>query len=343
MKNWYVSGLQDGTRVDDVFLVVAKSMGYTHDGSPFMRLKLSDRTGVIDAIKWDVSEDTGYEVSNDQFLKIRGVVTTYNGKQQVKIDSFRPYNDKIDPTDFLPRAERDIEEMLAELMKFVRAVEHPQLKALLDYFFSDQNFLSRYSSAPAAQKIHHAYIGGLLEHSLSVAVLCDFVASHYSGIDKDLLMTGAILHDIGKIEEFCWDKSIRYSDAGHLVGHVVGGATMIGNAIDNIKDFQPLLKLVLIHMILSHHGQKDWGSPKRPKCLESIILHYVEDLDAKVNTFQLAAGKGEPVDEKNLWTERHWVFDRPLFKGLPRSTTDSSSEASFTNDDESDYDPFADE
>lgn len=344
MKNYYVSGLCDGSRIDDIFLIHNKSLGYTQDGSPFVRMRLGDRTGTIDAIKWDASEAACDAISSDEFIRVRGIVTTYNGRLQIKVDTFRPYNDRIDPTDFLPRSEKDIDEMLAEFKKIIDSVEHPQLKALLDHFFKDQEFLSRFSTAPAAQKIHHAYIGGLLEHTLSAAKLCEFGASHFPGVDRDLLITGAVLHDIGKVEEFCWDKSIRYSDNGHLIGHVVIGAQMVKEAADTIEGFHPLLKSVMVHIILSHHGEKEWGAAKRPKVIEAIILHVLEDLDAKVNTFRQAVGKDAPASESDLWTERNWVFDRPLLKGLPSEIMNPSADAQSIDELlEPDYNPFADE
>lgn len=342
MKSLYVSGLCDGTRVDDIFLVCSKSQGYTQDGSPFLRMKLGDRTGTIDAIKWDANEALCNGIANDEFVRIRGIVTTYNGKLQIRMDSIRLYRDKIDPSDFLPRSEKDIDEMIAEILEVVDSIKHPQLRAVLDFFFKDQDFLSRFSTAPAAQKIHHAYVGGLIEHSLAVATMCDIVASRYSNIDRDLIVTGAILHDIGKIEEFYWDWAIRYSDCGHLVGHVVGGMEMIKDAIEHVEGFDPLLKLILMHIILSHHGQKEWGSPKRPKSLEAIILHHIDDLDAKINTFKQAVGSETPEDESSIWTERHWVFERPLFKGMPKPKTSSSNGDESLEDLilEPDFDPF---
>jgi len=344
MKNYYVSNLHDGARIDDIFLIHSKSLAYTQDGSPFIRLKLGDRTGTIDAIKWDVSEAACDGLANDEYIRVRGVVTTYNGRLQIKIDTFRPYKDKVDPADFLPRSEKDIDEMLEEFNKILASVEHPHLKALLDYFFKDQEFLSRFSTAPAAQKIHHAYIGGLLEHSLSVAKLCELAAAHFPGIDRDLLITGAVLHDIGKIEEFCWDKSIKYSDVGHLIGHVVIGAQMVKEAADKIDGFHPLLKSMMVHIILSHHGEKEWGAVKRPKSLEAIVLHILENLDAKVNTFHQAIGKDASANGSELFTEKHWLLGRPLFKGFPSDVLNPNGSQIILDDIlELDYDPFDDD
>ncbi|MDO8684445.1 MAG: HD domain-containing protein [Armatimonadota bacterium] len=318
MKNFYVDNLRDGVRIEDVFLVCNKNVGKTQDGSTFIRLKLSDRTGAIDAIKWDAPDAMCSSLAVDDYVSIRGVVSKYKDKLQIVLEGVRKCCDKVDPADFLPRTPKDIPQMISDLKGIISTVEHPQLRALLNYFFNDEEFVAKFSSAPAAMRIHHAYIGGLLEHSLSVAQMCDMVAGHYPEINRDLLLTAAILHDVGKIDEFCWSRSIHYTDSGHLVGHLVSGAMTVDAAVGKIGDFHPLLRLILTHMILSHHGEKEFGSPKRPKSLESVTLHYVEDLDAKIKTFTEAVNHGDGrVAESDLWTERHWLFDRPLLKGLP--------------------------
>ncbi len=341
MKSIYVSDLKNGTQVDGVFLVSSKKVDCTKGGSPYMRLKLTDRTGTVEAVKWDADESELSSVDNGQFVHIWGVVGSYKESLQVKIDSLRLHTDKVDPADYLPQTERDTHEMLSALRSIVATVEHPQLKALLDYFFTDNKFVSKFSTAPAAQKIHHGYIGGLLEHTLSVAQLCSFAAEHFPGVDRSLLITGAILHDVGKIEEFNWDAIIKYADNGHLIGHVVGGAAMVDKAISTIDDFDPLLRQVVLHIILSHHGQKEYGAPKRPKVLEAIIIHFLEDLDAKVNIFQRVVNSETSKRSSSIWTERDWVFDRPLFKGLP-TAEENTGESRLEVLLDSDYDPFDD-
>lgn len=344
MKNNYVSALSEGVRIDDVFLICNKTLAESRNGSLFIKLQLGDRTGTIEGYKWDASQTLFAQLGNADYVRVLGSVRNYNGKLQIDIESFRAHTHKVDPSDFLPSCPRDSAEMIAEIEKLVESVKHPHLRALLDCFFSNKEFLARFSTAPAAQKIHHAYIGGLLEHSLSAANLCDLVASKYPNIDRDLLITGALLHDIGKVEELSWDKSIKYSDSGHLVGHIVGGAMMVDKAADTIDGFHPLLKLKMTHMILSHHGQKDFGSPKRPKSLESLVLHYMEDLDAKINIFRQALAADEQENELDLWTERHWVFERPLFRGLPKWIMDPLGDGhSPDRSEDADYDPFAEE
>jgi 3'-5' exoribonuclease len=318
MKNAYIENLRDGVRVDDVFLISNKSIGRTQDGSAFVRLKLMDRTGSIDAIKWDAPDALCTGIGVDDYVQVRGVVGKYKDKMQLVLDGVRKHCEKIDPADFLPRCPRDIGQMYGELKEIISTIKEPQLRALMDAFFNNSEFVEKFTSAPAALKIHHAYIGGLLEHSLSVAQLCVMVAGQYPEANRDLLISGAILHDIGKIDEFAWSRSIKYTDCGHLVGHLVSGAMTVDEVIEKIPDFHPLLRMILMHMILSHHGEKEFGSPKRPKSLESLILHRVEDLDAKVKTFVEAVAPNGSHDSE-MWTERHWLLDRPLFRGLPES------------------------
>lgn len=315
MKNCYVDNLRDGVRIEDLFLVTGKSIGRTTDGSPYLKLKLTDRTGTIDAIKWDAPEQVSSCLCVDDYVLARGTINRYKDRLQVVLENVRKHTEKVDPADFLPKCPKDIGQMLADLQSVITTVQNPRLRALLDKFFRDPAFIDKFSAAPAALKVHHAYIGGLLEHSLSVAQLCDLVAGHYPDLNRDLLITGSILHDVGKIDEFAWSKSIRYTDSGHLVGHIVGGAMTLDAAMREIPDFHPMLRMALTHMILSHHGTKEFGSPKRPKSLESMVLHMVEDLDAKVKTISEALA-AESQGTSEMFTEKHWLLERPLMRGL---------------------------
>ncbi len=344
MKNTYVSALKSGDRIDDVFLVHDKSYQEAKNGSMFIRIKLGDRTGSIDAFMWDADEAAFEQIPDDDFVHVRGSVNTFNSRLQVKIESCRPWAQDVDPADFVAPSRHDANAMLSEMRGIIASVRQPQLRALLGHFFDDEEFVTRFSGAPAAKRVHHACIGGLLEHSLSVAKLCEFVASHYSGVDRDMLLTGAILHDIGKTDELSWDKSIRYSDAGHLLGHIVSGAIMVERAMDEIDGFDPTLKLLMTHVIVAHHGEREFGAPTLPQTLETLILHHVEDMDAKVNMFQQALADCDGKDESDRWTEKHWLLGRQLFRGMPASSEEAAGlpiPASPTSDD--DYDPFREE
>ena len=325
MKNFYVDSLRDGAVVDDVFIVTSKILGRTQDGSPFVRFKLSDCTGTVEAIKWDTSESAFASLAVDDFVYVRGAVGTYRERTQLVLESFRRYDQKVDPRDFLPKSPCDPDEMLASLKNIIASVKDPYLAQILEFFFSDEDFLVKFTTAPTAQKIHHAYIGGLLEHTLGVAQGGDAIAPLYKDLNRDLLITGAILHDIGKIEEFSWNKSIRYSDSGHLIGHIVLGCSMVEKAADKVKDMHPLTRLELMHMILSHHGEKEWGSPKRPKSLQAIVLHYLDDLDAKMSMCLQALSENGRGDS-DIWTEKHWVLERPLFRSQPGTLAEESED-----------------
>ena len=218
-----------------------------------------------------------------------------------------------------PAVASDIEEMFSALAAFVEEVESPYLKALLRAFFADEAITALFKKAPAAKGFHHVAVGGLLEHTLSVTRLLSTVVSHYQGINRDLLIAGGILHDIGKIHEFSFDRLIDYSDEGRLIGHIVISLEMVDQKIAAIENFPERLAMELRHLILSHHGMLEFGSPKRPKTLEALIVHYIDDLDAKVNAFQEFI-KGSP-DEESDWTPFHRLFDRFIYKGKDAGNT----------------------
>ncbi|NVM56808.1 MAG: HD domain-containing protein, partial [Desulfobacterales bacterium] len=218
----------------------------------------------------------------------------------------------VDARDFLPATERDVDQMLARLVQISQTVENEHLSRLLVAFFEDKAFVDLFKTAPAAKKMHHAYLGGLLEHTLSIAMLIQAIAGHYKGIDKDLLLTGGILHDIGKVHEFSYETHIDYSDAGRLLNHIVIGVEMLEKKIATLNDFPEELALVLKHMIVSHHGTRDFGSPEPPKTLEAIILNYLDELDAKVTAVRTFM---ETEDPETTWTSYHRVLDRFFFKG----------------------------
>jgi 3'-5' exoribonuclease len=338
LKTCYIADLHDGDTIDDVFLICSKSFSMSQNGTQYARIRLADKSGQIEAMHWDASENAYAGIAIDDHVLVRGQVSSYREKLQIRIDSLRKFNEKIDPADFLPVCPRDRGEMRAEFISLIDTIQHKHLSNLLKVFFADELFLETFCSAPAASRNHHAYIGGLLEHSLSVARFCDSISTQYPAANRDLMVTAALLHDIGKMEELSWTRSIRYTDCGQLLGHIMIGASLVEHAAEKIPDFHPMLKMMLVHMILSHHGELEYGSPKRPKSLEAILLHYADDVDAKVNAFQQAVSATE---ESNPWTERHWMFDRPLFKGLPGSILGSLSKPVPGNaDDDQEIDPF---
>ena len=317
-KNLYISGMKSGEKVSTSFLVSEKNLAYSQKGAPYLNLRLKDKTGELDGKVWeDATELDGYFKKGD-IVHIVGRILSYKNNLQVSVLEVKKTEDEeIDPADYFPTSSRDADDMFAELLVIVEQIQTPCLKDLLLAFFRDEQIVKLFKKAPAAKGFHHVYLGGLLEHTLSVIRLLDLAARHYTGVNRDLLLTGGILHDIGKIYEFQYDRLIDYSDAGRLVGHIVMGVEMLDARIAKIEGFPENLAMELRHLILSHHGTLEYGSPKRPKTLEAMIVHYIDDMDAKVNAFQTFTS-GIPDSESN-WTPFHRLFERYIYKGSSSS------------------------
>jgi len=239
---------------------------------------------------------------------------SFRNSLQLSILSLTPLDDSdVILNDYLPTTRGNIEAMFGDLQSFIDRIENPPLKKLLKAFFDDRETAERFKRAPAAKSLHHIYLGGLLEHTHSVIRLLDQIASHYPGVNRDLLLTGGILHDIGKISEFSYDRLVEYSDEGRLIGHIIIGVEMIDQKIAGIPEFPESLAMELRHLILSHHGILEYGSPKRPKTLEALIVHYVDDLDAKVNSFEQYLNDFR--NEETGWTPFHRFLERYLYRG----------------------------
>lgn len=348
MKKVFVANLREGARIEDVFLVAAKSVASTRAGSPFLRVKLADKTGEIDAIKWEISESEVSRLREDDYVLVHGSVRTYNDSLQVCVDSFTRYGEPVDPADFIASSGRDPKEMMSEFRTLIERVSDPHLRGLLDSFFEDEEFARKFQQAPAAARNHHAYVGGLLEHTINVLKTCAALIDLYPQANRDLVITGAALHDVGKVDEFVWSGSIKYSEEGNLIGHVVGGAMMVRQAIGAMDGFDPMMALTLQHMILAHHGRLEHGSPKLPQCFEALLLHHADDLDAQVSMFEKAIQESDEAGSGGLFTKRHHLLDRPIFKGLERAAALNGSDGGDGEVDfelfavDSDSDPFAD-
>ena len=349
MKNNYARDLREGMRVEDVFLVTSKSVMMTREGKPYLKLRLADRTGQIDAVKWAATEPEIARFSESDYILVHGTVRTYNDSLQLTLESVQKWGQEVDPADFIRISESDPQEMMAELMDILSSVTNADLARLIIKIFSDEEIARRFCQAPAAKKLHHACIGGLVEHTLNVVKICSAFAKLYPAIDRDLLLTAAALHDIGKIEEYTWSKAIDFSESGHFVGHIVAGAIMVKEAVNSLDGFDQLTSLALQHAIIAHHGMKEWGSPKRPKSIEAVMLHSADDLDAKVAMFNQAIEDSDNSGESGLFTKRHFHLDRPIFKGQPRQALSEQEQSDEDDSDldllavDSDYDPFADE
>ncbi len=350
MKHHFVSELREGARVEDVFLVLYKSVLHTKTGQAYIKMQLADRTGSIDAVKWNATPNELDGLAEKGFVLVRGMVGEYNGQPQLSVESIRRYSEKPDPADFLATTERNIDEMWNELREILSKITNPNLVKLLALFFDDTAIAKQFREAPAASKVHHAYIGGLLEHTLGVVKACAALADLYPDANRDILLTAAVLHDIGKIEEFDWSLAIKYSDAGQFVGHVVGGTMMVKQAASRIEGFDPILNLAIQHAILAHHGKHEYGSPQEPKSIEAMIVHTADELDANIAMLRNAINESNRDGSEDLFTKRHFWLNRHIFKGLPTSDEPSGpstpSELLFDADSltvDADYDPFAED
>ncbi len=315
MGKIFVQDLKAGEPVVSYFLVTGKQERQKKTGESFLSLTLGDRTGQVPAVLWDAPEREDGGIAPGRIVKVQGTVGSYQGETQLVIQRIRPVEDgEVSLEDFFPRSARDVGEMVAFLRDTVSSFRNPHLRALLQEMLTDEEFLRDFSTAPGAKGMHHVFLGGLLEHTVSIVTICRFLADHYPGVDRDMLLTSAILHDVGKVRELSWEGAFDYTDRGRLLGHITLGTLLVEERIRRLPDFPPATADELLHNILSHHGEYEWGSPKRPKTLEALILHHVENLDGKVNNFQAFALSHRDPDRPG-WTTFHKSLDRYLYLG----------------------------
>jgi 3'-5' exoribonuclease len=313
MDRTFINEIRENDLVEGVFWVKEKAMPFTRTGTPYLRVRLSDRTGEIEGRIWDGVEEFADLFEREDFIRIKAQATSYQDQVQLNIKSLtKAERGEVELEDFLPASEKDPEEMLAELIGIAQGIENKHLKELVMAFLQDEEFTTPFKRAPGAKRLHHAFLGGLLEHTLSVVRLIEEIKGHYAGINHDLLLTGGILHDIGKVHELSYDIAFDYTDEGRLVGHIVMGTQMVEERISQIEGFPKELAMLMKHLMISHHGQYEWGSPKRPKTLEANILYYLDDLDAKVSGIKEFMDRSE---EGARWTDFHRMFDRFFYKG----------------------------
>jgi 3'-5' exoribonuclease len=300
--------------VESTLLVVRKELRQGGRAGQFLDLTLCDSTGRIPARVWDNAPAMADRFGVGDVVRVSGMAETYRNELQLRVGEIDPLApEQADPSDYLPRSRTDLKALEARLAEVVKSIENVYLRELLAGLFRDAEFRRRFRTAPGAKVLHHAYIGGLLEHTAEVVALCEKVAEVFPELDRDLLLTAAILHDVGKTEELTWETAFDYSDKGQLLGHLVLGERIMREKADQIEGFPEDLKLLLSHTILSHHGTAEFGSPKLPMTAEAIALHHAEDLGAKVNMF---LGQIETAKEQGRrWTERHFLLGRSLYVG----------------------------
>ncbi len=282
-----------------------------------MSMELTDRSGTISAVMFGLRASDRL-VQAGSVVRVLGTVTSFRGRRRISVDRLE-IEHGADPADLVASGLRDTDELLGFLESLIEEVHHPGLRAVLDRVFGDAAFMERFSRCPAAQTHHHAYVGGLLEHTVSVAAMCQAVGQGYDAIDADLLLAAALLHDVGKVDELSFETAIEYTDEGRLIGHVVLGERRVATATAGLESVLPrTVALRLSHVLLSHHGELEWGSPKRPCTLEALVLHHVDNLDAKIAGFLTAVTGASGLEER--WTDADNLFRRPLF--VPRPVED---------------------
>ena len=313
MAKQFVVDIKDRDNIHAVFLVKDKIMAMAKNGKPYMNLRFMDKSGEIEGKVWDNTDVLDKLFAKDDFVQIRGKASVYMNKMQVVVAEIAKVpEEQVNLADFLPESPRNNAEMRQELQDVVAALTNPYLRGLMDSFLADEPFMALYCMAPAAKGMHHVYLGGLLEHSLALVKLVKSIVPLYGGINQDLLTVGALLHDVGKVHEMSYERSFDYTDIGKLLGHITIGVELVEERIRQVEGFPRELGILLKHMLLSHHGQYEYGSPKRPKTIEAPILNYLDDMDSKINGIRAHIAKENASTSR--WTAYHRLYDRYFFK-----------------------------
>lgn len=313
-KAIYIRDIQPANRIEETFLVTEKNLVLSQKGSLYLSLRLRDKTGEIEGRVWDRAAEISRLFQKGDVVLVRSRAVRYRESTQLTITDIETADPAdIEMADYVSASRWNVEEMFQALAGFTAGVENPFLKKLLDSILNDDELAALIRKAPAAKGMHHFYMGGLLEHTLSVTRILDHLSGHYDGVNRDLLITGGMLHDIGKIYELSSEGMIEYTDEGRLIGHIVLGLELVNRKISLIPDFPEQLAMELRHVLISHHGAVEYGSPKRPKTVEALMVYFVDDLDAKVNAFQESISGAS--DEESSWTPYHRLFDRYIYKG----------------------------
>ncbi|WP_348268549.1 OB-fold nucleic acid binding domain-containing protein [Edaphobacter paludis] len=316
MKDFFIADAAkfDNVMVTSYFALSSLSVREKKQGGQYLALTLTDKTGTMEARMWDEVADALASCSEGCYVKVQGQVSKYQGKFQITLQKMRnAAESEVDPADYLPATRFDVDEMWAELRGYVSQFTNADLKRLVFSFLDDEAIAAAYRSAPAAKRLHHAWLGGLLEHVVTLVRVCLATAPFYAEVDPDLLVTGAILHDIGKTRELHWQKSFGYTLEGQLIGHISIAQGMLVEKVKELAPFPEKLRVLVEHMILSHHGKYEFGSPKLPMTPEALLLNVLDDLEAKMqvlrNEFAAATASGRSSEEMTEWVRS---MDRPL-------------------------------
>ena len=311
----YIEELREGERIGEVYLCKHKQTATTKAGKPYDSLILQDKTGTLDAKIWDVGSSGIEEFDKLDYIYVVGDVTSFQGALQLNVKRVKKMSETdVNPSDYLPVSEYNIEEMYQKLLAYIAQMKHPYLKQLAESFFADADFAKRFQFHSAAKSVHHGFVGGLVEHTLHVTQICDFFSKLYPMLNRDLLLTAAMFHDIGKLTELSTFPANDYTDDGQLLGHIMIGAMEVQKHIDQIEVFPKRTASELIHCILAHHGELEYGSPKKPALAEAIALSFADNSDAKLETMREALSN---IPENSL----EWQgFNRFLDSNIRRTS-----------------------
>lgn len=312
----FINSFHEGDKINEIYLCKYKQAATTKNGKLYENVVLQDKTGTIDAKIWDPNSSGIEEFGVLDYVFVNGDVTNFQGTLQMSIRRARRAEEsEYVPADYLPVSEKNIDEMYEELMGYMRQVENPYLQKLIQmYFVDNEAFITAFKNHSAAKTVHHSFVGGLLEHTLSVVKLCDFYVKQYPYLRKDLLFTAAVFHDVGKLKEISNFPENDYTDDGQLLGHIVMGSELVGFGCRHIKGFPKKLMSELQHCILAHHGELEYGSPKKPALAEALALNYADDTDAKLETMREVL--------KNAGDNNEWLGYNRLFESNLRKTSE---------------------
>lgn len=310
----YIDTLRESDRINEIYFCKYKTSAMTKNGKSYESLILQDKTGTIDGKIWDPNSGGIEDFDSMDYIEVQGDVIVFNGSMQMNIKRVRKcsegeYNEK----DYLPTSSRDIDEMYEELLTYINKIENPYVSKLVKMFYVENpTFIKAFKKHSAAKRLHHGFVGGLLEHTLGVVKLCDYFADNYDMLNRDLLLAGALFHDVGKIQEISEFPENDYTDEGQLLGHIVMGVEIIGNAINQIEGFPKPFANELKHLIVAHHGEFDYGSPKKPALMEALALYFADDADAKLQMFKEALN--DPKGQNGEWLGFNKIFESNIRK-----------------------------
>ncbi len=317
-KRVFIEEIAAGHHVNDIFVLAEKNMAHKRDGNAYLNVTFADKTGRIKGVVWDNVEPIAAAAEAGDFVRVAATAGEFRGALQMVVKSLAAVEpDSVRPEDFIAATTRNVKQMFERLTGLTDAMQPGPLRDLMAAFWADDDLVAQFKRAPAAKLMHHAYIGGLLEHTLSMALLADKIAGHYNRVDRDLLLVGAILHDIGKTRELSYGHSIDYTDEGRLISHIGIGLAIVESKIGAVKDFPAELAALVKHMIVSHHGAREFGSPEPPKTIEAVLLNYIDEIDSRMNSIREFM---ETADPSARWTSYHRLLERHFFIGDPPTT-----------------------